>query len=89
MEFGIRRAELHLNLINGSIDLREGDKLGGELQLNVPKRISTMKKTEDKEPATKISATVSTMNPSIRVVPGVGEHGEGTQYETELQELFI
>ncbi len=88
MEFGLRRADLHLELVNGNINLKEGDKLGGELQLNTQKKISSMKKAGDKKTETKIGATAS-LTPSIKIDSGGGEQQKESEYRTELQAIHL
>lgn len=89
VEFGLTRADFHLKLTNGSVDLKEGDKLGGELQLDAQKKISTVIKAEGKKTKTKIGAAVSLMAPSVRIDSGGDEHQKGSKYSAELQAFHL
>ena len=88
VEFGLRRADLHLELVNGKIDLKEGDKLGGELQLTVQKKISSRKKTEDKKTETKIGTIVS-VTPSFKIDSDGDEHQKESEYRSEQQAIHV
>lgn len=47
IEYGLTRAEIHLHLVNGEIDLKQGDQLGGSLNPSTETTTTTSKETED------------------------------------------
>jgi len=73
-----------LYLVNGAVDLKEGDMLGGELQLNAVKRVHRSEVTEEKKFDPKVETTAS-LTPSVKVETNGDESLKKGVYSTETE----